>query len=91
MATQATVIADALGLQTNKTIAAPLSNQFKSTDRMKDFLDATLMTVIVFLGILSAMLLYSLMLSDVDGKTYEYGMLRALGFKMTHLMSMITM
>ena len=58
---------------------------------MKDFLNATLVTVIVFLALLSAMLLYSLMLSDVDGKTYEYGMLRALGFKKAHLMSMISM
>ena len=30
------------------------------------------------------------MLSDVDTKTYEYGMLRALGFKSSHLVSMIT-
>ena len=30
------------------------------------------------------------MLSDVDGKTYEYGMLRALGFKKTHLIAMVT-
>ena len=44
-----------------------------------------------FLGMLAAMLLYSLMLSDVDSKTYEYGMLRALGFKKAHLMSMISM
>lgn len=37
------------------------------------------------------MLLYSLMLSDVDGKTYEYGMLRALGFKKGHLIRVICM
>ena len=30
------------------------------------------------------------MLSDVDGKTYEYGMLRALGFKKPYLVSMIS-
>jgi ABC-type antimicrobial peptide transport system permease subunit len=30
------------------------------------------------------------MLSDVDTKTYEYGMLRALGFKSNHLIGMIT-
>lgn len=48
------------------------------------------MTVIVFLGILSSMLVYSLMLSDVDGKTYEYGMLRALGFKKPYLVGMIS-
>ena len=49
------------------------------------------MTVIVFLAILSTMLLYSLMLADVDGKTYEYGMLRALGFKKSHLVRQIIM
>ena len=37
------------------------------------------------------MLLYSLMLADVDGKTYEYGMLRALGFKKEHLIRVIVM
>lgn len=37
------------------------------------------------------MLLYSLMLSDVSEKTYEYGMLRALGFKKNYLMRVITM
>jgi len=40
--------------------------------------------------ILSGQLLYNLMLSDVDSKTYEYGMLRALGFKSSHLIGMIT-
>ena len=35
------------------------------------------------------MLLYSLMLADVDGKTYEYGMLRALGFRKNMLIGMI--
>ena len=37
------------------------------------------------------MLLYSLMLADVDGKTYEYAMLRALGFKKGHLIRIILM
>ena len=35
--------------------------------------------------------MYSLTLSDVETKTYEYGMLRALGFKSTHLIAMITL
>ena len=64
--------------------------QFEVTSQLQDFLNATFMTVIVFLGILSSMLVYSLMLSDVDGKTYEYGMLRALGFKKPYLVSMIS-
>ena len=56
---------------------------------MRSFLDGTLMTIIIFLGVLSGMLLYSLMLSDVDAKTYQYGMLRALGFKKRMLIGMI--
>ena len=35
------------------------------------------------------MLLYSLMLSDVDSKTYDYAMLRALGFRKRMLVGMI--
>jgi ABC-type antimicrobial peptide transport system permease subunit len=57
---------------------------------MQSFLSSTLIVVICFLAILSSQLLYALMLSDVDTKTYEYGMLRALGFKSSHLVSMIT-
>ena len=41
--------------------------------------------------ILSFVLIYSLMLSDVDAKTYEYGMLRALGFKSAHLIGLLSM
>lgn len=62
-----------------------------TTDRTQSFLNANLFTVVIFLAILSTMLLYSLMLSDVDGKTYEYGMLRALGFKKNHLVRAIIM
>jgi ABC-type antimicrobial peptide transport system permease subunit len=57
---------------------------------MQAFLSSTLIVVICFLAILSSQLLYALMLSDVDTKTYEYGMLRALGFKSSHLVGMIT-
>ena len=84
-------IAESLTLETNYTITAPLKGQFNTTSTMKTFLDSTLITIIVFLSMLSAMLLYSLMLSDVDSKTYEYGMLRSLGFQKSHLLSMISM
>ena len=46
--------------------------------------------MILFLTLLASMLVISLMLADVDGKTYEYGMLRTLGFMKRHLMGMIT-
>jgi len=67
-----------------------MMNEFKKTTLLESFLSSTLLVIIFFLAILSSQLLYSLMLSDVDTKTYEYGMLRALGFKSSHLVSMIT-
>ena len=84
-------IGEALGIESSNKINQNLRKQFKSTDRTQAFLNATLLTVVVFLAILSTMLLYSLMLSDVDEKTYEYGMLRALGFKKEHLVRVISM
>lgn len=39
-----------------------------------------MMAIVAFLAILCTQLIYSLMLSDVEEKTYEFGMLRALGF-----------
>ena len=49
-----------------------------------------MVTIIIFLAILSTMLIYSLMLQDVNSKTYEYGMLRALGFKKLYLVEVIS-
>ena len=63
-------ITTALTLNANYTLSAPLETQFKATSYIRSFLDGTLMTIIIFLGVLSGMLLYSLMLSDVDSKTY---------------------
>ena len=48
---------------------------------VKLFLDNMISAAIFILLILSILLIYSLMISNVDEKTYEFGMLRALGFK----------
>ena len=49
-----------------------------------------MVTVIIFLSILATMLIYSLVLGDVHSKTYEFGMLRALGFRLGDLVQVIT-
>ena len=72
-------------------MTTPLAAQFKITALVAAFLDSNFLTCVVFLAILASMLVLSLMLADVDGKTYEYGMLRALGFMKRHLMAMITL
>lgn len=49
-----------------------------------------MITIIAFLGILSAVLIYSLMISDVEDRTFEFGMLRALGFNTDNVVFTIT-
>ena len=70
----------ALGYDANVTITTPLKNQLSSISLITIFMDSIMFAIVCFLCILSAKLIYSLMLSDVDEKTYEFGMLRALGF-----------
>ena len=53
------------------------------------FLETNLLTITVFLALLSSQLIYSLMLSDVEERTYEFGMLRALGFNTKNVMMTI--
>ncbi len=43
------------------------------------------------LTILSCVLIYSMMLANVNEKTYEYGMLRSLGLPKTKLINLLTL
>mmetsp|Transcript_29049 Transcript_29049/g.36005 ORF Transcript_29049/g.36005 Transcript_29049/m.36005 type:complete len:240 (+) Transcript_29049:1178-1897(+) len=83
-------LSDAVTLHANVRIDAPLYEQFANTSLIQDFLNAFLIAVVIYLTILASLLVLSLMLADVDGKTYEYGMLRSLGFMKRHLVAMIT-
>jgi ABC-type antimicrobial peptide transport system permease subunit len=53
------------------------------------FLQSTFATIVFFMLLLSMMLIYSLMISDVDEKTYDMGMLRALGLRTASLMQLV--
>lgn len=48
-------------------------------------------TIVFFLAILSIQLIYSLMIADVEEKTYQYGMLRALGLYRRKLITLISL
>lgn len=72
-------------------MTAPLETQFKGISTIKDYFNSNMVTIVIFLAILSTMLIYSLMLQDVNSKTYEYGMLRALGFKKLYLVEVISL
>jgi len=70
-----------LGVETASQPSAPIAVQMVAMQIIKAFLNNIFMAVLVFLFILSVMLIYSLMLADVEEKTYEFGMLRALGLE----------
>ena len=55
------------------------------------FIGAIFFSVVFFIVALSILLIYSLMISDVDSKTYEMGILRALGLRQRSLVLLISM
>ena len=67
---QATAMANAFSRASNYTLITPLMDGFGSLETDQAFLNSLLVTIIIFLGILSMTLLYSLMLADVESKTY---------------------
>jgi ABC-type antimicrobial peptide transport system permease subunit len=75
----------------NITVSSPVNDALLQFEYIKLFLDSTLLTIVFFILILSAMLIYSLMVSDIDEKTYEMGMLRALGLRSRSLLQIILM
>jgi len=65
--------------------------QMNATAGARIFMTNTMINVVFFLGILSVQLIFSLMISDVDEKTYEYGMMRSLGLKSQGLISLVSL
>lgn len=52
-------------------------------------LDAVLFTVVFFLFVIDSILIYSMMLTDIEERTYEFAMLRTLGFKKSSLVVLL--
>lgn len=80
---------EALSLSANVTTSCPLKSNVQQLNLIQVLMNTILGTVVAFLAILCIQLNYSLMLSDVDSKTYEYGMLRALGFNKRNVMAAV--
>jgi hypothetical protein len=83
-------IMDELTLDANVTIGTPLKDQLNSSEMIAVFFNSMMSTIIIFLALLCTQLIYSLMLSDVEEKTFEFGMLRALGFNTKNIMITIS-
>uniref|UniRef100_A0A0G4HS92 ABC3 transporter permease C-terminal domain-containing protein n=1 Tax=Chromera velia CCMP2878 TaxID=1169474 RepID=A0A0G4HS92_9ALVE len=72
-------VARDIGWTTSFSLQTPIQTALETTQFVRLFLDSIFGAVVFVLTLLSIVLVYSLMLNDVEEKTYEFGMLRALG------------
>ena len=82
-------LAYTMTLDANITATEPLLGQMSTYQSVTNFLDTNLIAITAFLAVLSTLLIYSLMLSDVEQRTFEFGMLRALGFNTKNVMTTV--
>ena len=82
-------ITNLLGDDYQINIQAPLYQVLATVDVAKLFLQDIFIGIMFFLWILCILLVYSLMLGNVDERTYEFGMMRSLGFKKNNLILLI--
>jgi ABC-type antimicrobial peptide transport system permease subunit len=79
-------IALKLGPLVNCKWTFPISLALQASAFVRLFLDQLFNIVLALLVILGSLLIYSLLLNNIDEKTYEYGMLRALGLSARSLL-----
>ncbi|ELP85040.1 hypothetical protein EIN_079820 [Entamoeba invadens IP1] len=72
-------IASIIGVDQPYTITAPLSQVVSVFNYLMYLLQQIFNFILVVFAFMSGLLIYSLLISDVEEKTYEFGMLRALG------------
>ena len=82
-------IVRALGKDFKVNIRAPIYETIDGFNGLKIFLEDIFFGIMVFLWMLSVLLVYSLMLGNVDERAYEFGMMRSLGFKKNNLIYLI--
>lgn len=82
-------IIKALNCDFTINIKRPIYDSVTGFLTLKIFLQDIFFGIMFFLWLLSIMLVYSLMLGNVDERTYEFGMMRALGFKKNNLIYLI--
>ena len=70
-----------IGLEYPAGVTTPIAQVLTLTQYIRYFLDNIFYSVVVLMVGLGVLLIFSLLLHDVDAKTYEYGMLRALGMR----------
>ena len=82
-------VAEAIGVDFPAAYLDALNKALDTIQFIKIFLEEIFFTVVVVLALLAMVLVYSLLLSDVEEKTFEYGMLRTLGLQLQSLVGVL--
>lgn len=82
-------IARALGDPSKFILQAPMYYGYQALGFVAIFIENIIYMILVLLGILAIVLLVALMIFDIEEKSYQFGMLRALGFSKKNIAIMI--
>ncbi|ORZ31776.1 FtsX-like permease family-domain-containing protein [Catenaria anguillulae PL171] len=66
-----------------------LNQALRGTQFIQIYMNEIFFTVVAVLSVLAVLLIYSLLLADVEEKTFEFGMLRSLGMKQGNLIGLV--
>jgi ABC-type antimicrobial peptide transport system permease subunit len=90
----ALTLTSSLSLQTGAfqklSLDTPIYSMMKDLERVSAFTSNIIVCVISLLLLISSILIYTLMQSDVETRTYEFAMLRVLGFQKNALVTLLT-
>lgn len=70
-------------------VRAPMFKSVEKLEYVNFQLGSIFFTIIFFLFLIDGILIYSIMLNDVEERTYEFAMLRTLGFKNSSLVTLL--
>jgi ABC-type antimicrobial peptide transport system permease subunit len=71
------------------SIWSPMFNSVEKFEFVNFQLGSIFFTIIFFLFLIDGILIYSMMLNNVEERTYEFAMLRTLGFKNSSLVTLL--
>ena len=74
----------------NIEFSAPILKLLENTLQLDFQLGTTMFTVTLLIFVIDTIVVYSMMMSDIEERTYEFAMLRCLGFQTKSLITLIT-
>ncbi len=77
--------------KTQYSMMMPTLGQMYRNDFMTQMMGAVNILLLVDMIMISVLVIYSLMLSDVQEQTYQFAMMRALGFQKDHVIVFVVL